>query len=739
MKNRLFWGLIAGLVLLMSTTTLVSAKSDGTDRVGFTEADSEFYMTDELFFFIRPGVVFELVDFVIPADLRPEVIFTIKDPGGLPLDREGVYTPGPVDTRFMLTYIPIGEEQKVTYHDRLRDRNGEYTTIELGTYHYKFTTVLPADYDVDATHTLGSVITRDLREFYLDRYYDNDVYNFVPSAAGEPLPRDIVSTSTCNRCHDPLSEHGGRYQEVQICQQCHLPDLFDEDEGLSYSMDVLIHRVHMEMGSEYRPELNDCSTCHTGGTPTDDYPLVANPNPAEACNSFSTTNIVWGDEGLSEVHLDSASGPAFSMSDGAGSQETGEWVMDGQVFVLVDTLNGDAISETTVDNTVFGCANNPPGTFRGTAGAQHDRWMTRPSRLVCGACHAEIDFENGVGHIAQDSDENCSVCHKPMGEEYDRSVAGAHQVDYKSSQLAGILVEVVDVEFTSPGSAPTVTFSLSDEFGPMNPADLGRFRITLAGPNDDFLFYAQEDALGRLTAAGDNWSYRFTTRLPFDAEGSYSVGFEGRMGVTLNEGEDNEFTMNEQMQNFIYEFAVTDLVAVPRRMIVDDAKCEDCHSNLSLHGANRNDANGYCQTCHRPNATDAIVRLEGVDESIHFKYMIHKLHMGAELENGFIVYGYRNSVHDYSHVEFPGDLRNCESCHVDDTYLLPLPDDVAPTFSPATAINPIMLPVAASCLSCHDSDSAASHSLSNTTELGESCNTCHGEGRTYGVERVHAR
>jgi OmcA/MtrC family decaheme c-type cytochrome len=183
-------------------------------------------------------------------------------------------------------------------------------------------------------------------------------------------------------------------------------------------------------------------------------------------------------------------------------------------------------------------------------------------------------------------------------------------------------------------------------------------------------------------------------------------------------------------------------------MVVDDAKCEACHSNLSLHGDNRKNATMYCQTCHRPDATDEEVRLEGEAEGIHFKYMIHKIHRGAELANlPYIVYGYRSSVHDYSDVHFPGDLRDCDACHVDvdpdpDDYRssawLPLPEGALPTHSPAAAI-PDMEPITATCLSCHDSDSAASHALGNTSDLGEACETCHGDGKTYSVERVHAR
>jgi hypothetical protein len=738
MKKNLVWSLLAGLVLILSTSTNLLAKSDNPGLAldkGTNQLEAQIPVA-------FPDVDLEIIDIDIPDDRTPLVTFSITNDNGLPLDRNGVYTDGPVDIRFMLTYIPMGEEQKVNYHDRLRDRNGTYTTIEQGLYTYKFTTVLPEGWEQGATHTLAGVATRDLRNpWELSRYYDNEVYDFVPSGAGMPMPRDVVSTETCNRCHDPLGEHGGRYQEVPVCAQCHNPGL--TDDGVSYSFDQLIHRVHS--GNEpgvtmhYPAILNDCEVCHTGGTPDADFPMVAGPSPTPVCDGsgLGMTTIDWVYSGAVEVRLDSADGKIFATGGPVGSAETGKWVRDGQEFVLVDAASGEAVQELAVNTTVFGCNGNAPGTFRGEAADQHTRWMTRPSRAVCGSCHVDIDFENGEGHLAQSNDDNCANCHQPdSGEEFDRSVAGAHTVHYKSVDLGGVLVTVLKIERVFPGSHPEVTFSLTDKNGPLDPAELNRLRFVIAGPNEDFAYYVQEDALAGLIQVGTNWVYRFDTEIPDDAMGSYSFGVEGRIADVMIGDEE----MEDQIQNFIQPIAVTDDQAVPRRMVVNDETCENCHSNLSLHGSNRHDANGYCQTCHRPDATDEAVRPEGTgpDQSIHFKYMIHKIHRGADLERGYVVYGYRSSLHDYSDVEFPGDLRNCESCHEEGTYNIPLPMGVLDTETPQDFWSPTQ-PVAASCLSCHDGLGAAAHAANNTSDFGEACVACHGEDRTFSVEEVHAR
>jgi hypothetical protein len=50
-----------------------------------------------------------------------------------------------------------------------------------------------------------------------------------------------------------------------------------------------------------------------------------------------------------------------------------------------------------------------------------------------------------------------------------------------------------------------------------------------------------------------------------------------------------------------------------------------------------------------------------------------------------------------------------------------------------------MPPMTATCLSCHDGFAAAAHADANTAGLGESCDACHGDDKTYSVARVHAR
>ena len=66
------------------------------------------------------------------------------------------------------------------------------------------------------------------------------------------------------------------------------------------------------------------------------------------------------------------------------------------------------------------------------------------------------------------------------------------------------------------------------------------------------------------------------------------------------------------------------------------------------------------------------------------------------------------------------------------------PDGLNPVIDPQGPINPIQ-PISSACTGCHVDLPAASHTLSNTTSLGEACAVCHGSGAAYAVDQVHAQ
>jgi OmcA/MtrC family decaheme c-type cytochrome len=198
-------------------------------------------------------------------------------------------------------------------------------------------------------------------------------------------------------------------------------------------------------------------------------------------------------------------------------------------------------------------------------------------------------------------------------------------------------------------------------------------------------------------------------------------------------------TQNQGGVNKLVSFSVDGSPMQPRRTVVSLQNCNSCHSTLSVHGGNRNQIE-MCVLCHNPNATDSSMRpaSKNPPQAIDFRTMVHKIHTGENLTSDYTIYGYQGSVNNFNIVTFPGDRRDCATCHVNGSVELPLSPNLLPVTTPRDYLTTTP-PATAACLSCHTLKSAAAHALSNITALGESCDACHGPNAEFSVDRVHAR
>jgi OmcA/MtrC family decaheme c-type cytochrome len=267
-----------------------------------------------------------------------------------------------------------------------------------------------------------------------------------------------------------------------------------------------------------------------------------------------------------------------------------------------------------------------------------------------------------------------------------------------------------------------------------------RLALVLGGStNGDISDWYSEDA--RVAQGnGDRFFYTFQQALPADASGTWMVGIEGYQNATILTGTQQQRAVRDAGVNKVFYFPVTDTQAVPRRKVVAQEKCNACHYSLDLHGSNRNNVE-HCVLCHMPQETDAAVRpaAQMPAETINFKEMIHRIHTGEELEIPYAVYGRGSVLHDYNEVRYPNDRRECTACHIDGTQQLPLAGNLSPAVTPRFYLDPTP-PASGACLSCHTNLSSAAHADLNISDrLGESCAVCHGEGKEFSVDRVHAR
>jgi OmcA/MtrC family decaheme c-type cytochrome len=390
--------------------------------------------------------------------------------------------------------------------------------------------------------------------------------------------------------------------------------------------------------------------------------------------------------------------------------------------------------------------------------AQADAYLTNPNRAACGACHDNVNFATGEGHVnlPQVSDNECATCHIPKGElEMDASIKGAHTIPAQSSAREGIVVELLKVENGGAGQKPTVTFTIRDFQGngiPMSTMSTSpnRLSLNLAGPTTDYGYtsfgadvttpgYVTESPAAAAKCSADGTcTYAFTHAIPAGAKGTYAIGVEGRRSVTLLPGTTKATTANYGATNKVIYFAVDGSPVVKRRQVVDVSKCNGCHAGLSAHGGNRNQTE-YCVFCHNPSNTDR----SSPAQAINFSLFIHKIHFGENLKAAGATYTV--SGNDFSEVRFPvmsntgtpGDAAKCYMCHVNRSEAS-FPIGLNAVKNPQGLMSPMPATTAA-CTACHVQPSALAHALSQTdAKQGESCDVCHGADAEFAVAKVHA-
>ena len=105
--------------------------------------------------------------------------------------------------------------------------------------------------------------------------------------------------------------------------------------------------------------------------------------------------------------------------------------------------------------------------------------------------------------------------------------------------------------------------------------------------------------------------------------------------------------------------------------------------------------------------------------------MIHKIHYGVNLTNGYRVVGYGGTEHDYSNIVFTQDVRNCTTCHQESNTAVP------------QASNWRTVQNRASCGTCHDDIdwAAGDHPGDFVFTDDTQCAGCHNE--TSGATALH--
>ncbi len=394
-----------------------------------------------------------------------------------------------------------------------------------------------------------------------------------------------------------------------------------------------------------------------------------------------------------------------------------------------------------------------------------DRYKTVPSRLACGACHDNVwfgeyaDLPDGMEQhfVPQTSDETCAYCHTPDSGGY----------EFEGKDMAVAMVHAIPVEFDnqidlslSPpangthyvdGEEPTLTVKLQelDADGVptgvfANPNEIttdsfSRLRLQVSGPraltepvlttastdptksgSGSYIYNdlrAQADPMEddpRITRTTDAIEYQLESVTGL-AAGTYSVYVQGRTnGVRRSD----VGIINFQVGTASEEARIA-------------TSCTDCHASTKMHGSYPFNVD-LCKNCHDYQQRYAD-RVNWDDRNWGFgaaplSRRVHGVHYGKYLHKPGEIHGEEDAEH-FGGIIFPQDVRNCTKCHSE---------------SPTWKEKPSRL----ACMACHDSDDSLLHGALMTWDPTpaqpfsgdeqESCRVCHGKGKDFSPDKVHA-
>jgi OmcA/MtrC family decaheme c-type cytochrome len=590
-----------------------------------------YYLTPEQVTFVRPGLVMTITGASISANGTISTTFTLTDLLGLPLDINGVYTPGPISVSFVAATIPEGQTQYTAYTTSTStgtagtfqipasDKGGTYTTVTQGTYVYTFSTAAPSGYDQNATHTIAAWATRDLTTtFDLGKQYSNATFNWVPSGAPVTTIRDVVETQTCNQCHDPLNFHGGARQEVRVCITCHQPQLISSDSGApDADFKVMIHKIHMgsslpsvEAGGSYvvggkdysgvvfPSDVRNCTICHTPSASQANAYLVPTRATCGSCHDdvnfatgqgHSSRNLIQtSDAKCGQCHIPQGTKEFDNSVIGSHTIPTNSTQLHGVAFQLLSATGGPGQSPTVQFNV----------------------------------------FDKNGNALPLSQLNSLSLL-----------VAGPNS-DYPGYTSESVLK-------TAQGTTNPYTYTFNYK---LPPNATGSYTVGIEGYSTETITINQ-GATSSVRDSGHNQD------LAFSVDGSPVAA---RREVVLQSNCNACHTSLSAHGGFRN----------------DVTHCVLCHN------PNGDDSDDRPTSANPP-------------ETIDFRTLIHKIHTGTNLTNPYVVYGHNASVNNFNLVQYPGDTRDCEKCHAAGTEELPLNSNLLSVVTPHGYLNPTLPTTAA--------------------------------------------
>lgn len=540
------------------------------------------------------------------------------------------------------------------------------------------------------------------------------IYDFVPATGqiAAASGRDIVATAKCNECHRQLGGipgdsaessgagfHGGNRNNVQYCVVCHTEQRkygkveATIDSTLTFtskSTDIVdgravgnypnyIHKIHggkllakknynyagvlpAEVG--YPQDIRNCTKCHDGSDTStaktaqgDNWKGVPNRLACGSCHdgiNFAT--------GQGVTLADAAKGLTSTVNaHPAGPQADDSLCSTCHVPTAIDLAHTPVTPPNAANSLLAG------GTNANTNAA----WIaSNTSRLPAGAIKVSYDIksvsvnassqpvmvfrllQNGVRADFNTFDATKPVTSQEIWTNFFGSPSAyfvfsvpqdgiAAPADFNAS-VSGYLRSIWNGKATGTG-AGTLT----------GPDANGYYTVTLTG--------VKIPASAKMLTGGVGYSYSLASTPPLTQGNLAAYPTAAATGTTVA-------NMPNLTGGLIVIAPNAQMVATGytgRRAVVEDKRCNSCHQELgtftedAFHAGQRNDGT-TCSWCHRPNQTSSGWSADSTN-------FIHGIHGSAKRTTKFTWHA-STTTESFADVQYPGVLKDCETCHLPGTY-----------------------------------------------------------------------
>jgi len=431
-----------------------------------------------------------------------------------------------------------------------------------------------------------------------------------------------------------------------------------------------------------------------------------------------------------------------------------------------------------------------------TKAPQADNWKNVPSRAVCGACHAGINFATGkgatmenakadvtakkapgmtaTGHIggAKADDTLCVLCHDATNIPLAHALPATADISKRtmSATISGAAISSTDgsvtvtfsmavngVTVTDPAAFKGMAFTLA-KLVPANPASnvstnwvsyTARARTKDAAQPAVIQGYSESSSDGTLTHTGNGvWTYKFGLKTATPAGDIRAIDHVNNVSTVA--GAYNKATIPTYANVVAYQPSLTHRIGIEFTTAAGVENTTNAFFDFVPDGTTTAETRNIvtmttCATCHAGRkihkgfATEYCVTCHNRNT-----YEPYSGNSPVNVDLQRVVHKVHYNGTDYvinaegfgtgSMKGYPGNIKNCETCHKETA------TKADGTTVLENAANWRTAPTPEACGSCHESAAATSH-ISSQVVAGAQCVFCHSPDSTYGlgVKAVHSK